>query len=183
MDIKELNATLIECLEQLYERDTELSDSHHIISGLEENLVTIKQQLAALYFDYSKQTEAWEEREKVLKTDCTQLNHERDDLKLKLSRLSDLHSLLKSEDQHAIEQRLIETTRKLTIYEVNETILSRKYIAQSEQLTAVEVVKTQLESDFVEMEASLKKRILYLEQYKLNVSARLSHLQGKSCQI
>jgi len=67
----------------------------------------------------------------------------------------------------------------VTIYEVNEAVLSRKYIAQSEQLTQEQTARAALEADFIEMESALKKRILYLEQYKLAAAARIGHLQSR----
>ena len=58
--VKELSAELIECLEQLYERETELRESSGTISTLEDNLVKIKQQMAALYYDFSLRQQQWE---------------------------------------------------------------------------------------------------------------------------
>lgn len=80
---------------------------------------------------------------------------------------------ISGEDPTATAQQLTDLTRRVTIYEVNEAVLSRKYIAQSEQLAQEQTHRQGLERDFVEMETSLKKRILYLEQYKLAAGARI----------
>ena len=38
-EVKELNGQLVECLEQLYEREEELEEQRSTVSSLEENLV------------------------------------------------------------------------------------------------------------------------------------------------
>jgi hypothetical protein len=179
LDVRDLNSQLIECLEQLYAREQELEDQSAVVATLEENLVGIKQQMTALYYDYAQRSDTWEAREAQLKKEHAALNDERDDLRLKLRRMQDMADLLQREDRDAIGIKLTELTRKVTIYEVNEAVLSRKYIAQSEQLQQEQTTRQQLENDFVEMESALKKRVLYLEQYKLAAGARIGHLQGR----
>ena len=178
-DVRDLNSQLIECLEQLYEREQELEDQSKVLSTMEENLAGIKQQMTSLYYDYAQRSELWEKRESQHKKDNKALNEERDDLRLKLRRMQDMAELLQRDNQDSIHLKLAELTRKVTIYEVNEAVLSRKYIAQSEQLQQEVTTRLSLETDFVEMEASLKRRILYLEQYKLAAGSRIGHLQVK----
>jgi len=178
-DYKELNGQLIECLEQLYEREEEINGQRNIISNLEDTLTTIKQQMAALYHDYAHKADAWDSREKQYKTHTTRLIEERDNLKLKVQRFDEMLNQLKKEDSASIETKCAELNRKVTIYEVNEAVLSRKFIAQQEQIQNDLELRQQLEYDFAEMESILKKRILYLEQFKLSASARIGYLQGK----
>ena len=179
LDVRDLHTQLVECLEQLYSREQELEDTNSIVSTLETQLVAIKQQMTSLYYDYALKSEQYETHTAALNTEATQLNAERDDLRLKLRRMTDMAQLLQSENPTALTSTLTDLTRKVTIYEVNEAVLSRKFIAQSEQLTQEQQTRQALESDFIEMETSLKKRILYLEQYKLAASARIAHLQGR----
>ena len=40
LEVKDLNGQLVECLEQLYEREEELSEQKGTIESLEENLVS-----------------------------------------------------------------------------------------------------------------------------------------------
>jgi hypothetical protein len=40
LEVKELNAQLVECLEQLYEREAELGEQRSTLGSLEENLVS-----------------------------------------------------------------------------------------------------------------------------------------------
>lgn len=178
-EVKDINGQLVECLEQLFERERELEESQTVVSGLEDNLVAIKQQLAAIYYDFAQRSEAWESREKEIKAANLALHNERDDLALKVKRMQEMIAVTRSEDPKTIEDKLMEVSRKLTVYEVNESILARKYTSQAEQLASEQQTRERLEDNFVEMESLLKKRILYLEQYKLAAGSRLGHLQGK----
>jgi chromosome segregation ATPase len=178
-EVKDLNGQLVECLEQLHERELELSEQHAVTSSLEESLTTIKQQLAALYHDFAAKSDTWDKREKEYKDASQALLHERDDLKLKLKRSAELTEHMKKADPEAIENKCIEATRKMAILETNESVLSRKYTSLQEISEEERAFRQKLEADFVEMESSLKQRILYLEQYKAAASSRLSFLQGK----
>lgn len=178
-EVKNLNAQLIESLEQLYEREQELEDQQTFIAAQEDSMVEIKQQLATLYFDYANRSDVWDKREKEYKADSLALHAERDDLKLRLKRTQESLDVLQREDKSSVEAKLAELSRKVIVYEVNETVLSRKFVSQSEQLVLEQQIRQRLEADFVEMETVLKKRILSLEQFKAAVGSRLGKLQGR----
>ena len=44
MDIRDVNSQLVECLEQLYEREKELEDQRSSLEAMEDNLVAVRQQ-------------------------------------------------------------------------------------------------------------------------------------------
>lgn len=178
-DVKDINGQLVECLEQLFERERELEESSALVAGLEDSLVAIKQQMASVYYDFAQRSESWEAREKEMKAANISLHNERDDLQLKVRRMQEVTSHLNREDPKSIEDKLMEVSRKLTIYEVNEAILARKYTSQAEQLANEQQTRERIEANFVEMESLLKKRILYLEHYKLSAGSRLGYLQGR----
>ena len=161
------------------EREQELNEQHTITTGLEDKLVAMKQQMAALYHDFSSRCDAWEKREIEYKEASTTLLNERDDLKLKLKRSQELTDHMKNADPDALENKLVEATRKMAVLEINETVLSRKYTCLQEMSENERKERDKLESDFIEMEISLKQRILYLEQFKSTASERISFLQGK----
>jgi hypothetical protein len=179
LDVRDLNSQLIECLEQLYEREGELDEQKNIVDGLEANLLEIRQQLASVYHDYTKKSDSWELKEKNYTQEITSLNNQRDDLKLKLKKTQDLMDAFQREDKDALEAKLIELTRKTSIYEVNEAILRRKFKSQDEQLKHEQESFETLQVEFVEMESSLKKRILYLEQFKTFAISQLNNLNEK----
>lgn len=75
------------------------------------------------------------------------------------------------------QRHIRELTRKVTIYEVNEMNLSRRYTSLMEQLHAESREKQQLQVDIAELEGTLKARILFLEQHKMNAASHLAKLQ------
>ena len=111
---------------------------------------------------------------------------ERDNLALKLKRVEEAIDVITAETNRGgdsantiagLENKIKEYSRKVTVYEVNEAVLSRKFIALSEQMTEEQNLRARVEADFVEMEGTLKRRILFLEQYKSIAAPRLARLE------
>lgn len=69
--------------------------------------------------------------------------------------------------------------RKVIGHEVREVKAARVNTSVTEQLKQEQMRRQTLERSFVEMESVLKKRILYLEQYKAAVGNKMGHLQGR----
>ena len=114
-----------------------------------------------------------------LKAESTSLLHERDVLKLRVKQHEENIQEAAKNDPDLLENKVKELGRKVLVYEVNESILSRKYVSLEEQLKNERSTRENLEVDIAEMETTLKKRILFLEQYKLAVGAKLGRLQGR----
>lgn len=125
-----------------------------------------------------------------LKKEINSLLSERDDIQLQLKRVEEtldiLNSVEKEEegapgDPHnmiqKLENKLKQYTRKLTVYEVNEAILTRKYHTLSEQYLNEHQIRKAIETDFIEMEGVLKRRILFLEQYKAQIKGKVEQYQ------
>lgn len=64
-------------------------------------------------------------------------------------------------------------------HEVREVQAARLLTSITEQLKQEELLRQSAENDFVEMECVLKKRVLYLEQYKAAVGGKMGRLQGR----
>lgn len=117
-------------------REEELQSQRSVVSGLEDNLIAIKQQLAALYVDFAQRADAWENREKDYKDHNNALVLERDNLRIKVQRYEQAVNQMKADNPNSMESKINDLNRKLTIHEVNENILSRKFIAQNEKIQA-----------------------------------------------
>jgi len=111
--VRDLHTQLVECIEQLYTREQELEDTHAVVATLESNLVSIKQQMTSLYYEYASSVDKWEATQTQYKQEASALNNERDDLRLKLRRLSDMSELLQREDKDSIGLQLTDLTRKV----------------------------------------------------------------------
>lgn len=64
-------------------------------------------------------------------------------------------------------------------HEVREVQAARLLTSITEQLKQEELLRQSAENDFVEMECVLKRRVLYLEQYKAAVGGKMGRLQGR----
>lgn len=177
-EVKDINSQLIECLEQLYERENELYETRGVVSSLEESLVNIKGQTAVLYYDFAEKSVEWERKEKQARVELQTIIGERDDAKLKLKRTQETIDLMQREDPSELESKLRDYSKKISVFEVNEAILSRRYTALSEQLNEESAMRRSLEAEFCEMEGALKKRILFLEHNKAEVSRHVDSLQN-----
>ena len=62
---------------------------------------------------------------------------------------------------------------------MREVKAARVNTSLTEQLKGEQTRRQTIERSFVEMESVLKKRILYLEQYKAAVGNKMGHLQGR----
>ena len=177
-EVKELNGQLVECIEALFEREAELNEQSIVTQDLERNLVKVKQQLAVLYNDYRTRKEEWSSIEKQLRSENASASAERDDLRLRIRRAEETIALLEKEDSNTIEVKLRELSRKLAIYEVNEAVLARRYTAQKEQLQLELRRREDIELEKVQLETTLKRRILYLEQAKCSLSSKVDRLEA-----
>lgn len=192
-ELKELNGQLIECLEQLFEKEEELNQQREIITHMETHLVDAKQQMSAAYVDCAMQHEKWTSEEKRFKDEAAELRGQRDDLKLKLRRVEETLDLFsqQEENQHSddhdngrlvssLQNTIRENSRKLTVYEVNEAVLCRKFTTLNEQMQEESRKRHETEEQFAEMEGVLKRRVLFLENYKAGIEPKVAKLQ---CQL
>ena len=86
-----------------------------------------------LYQEYSDSRKQWEEEREKLVSSKSELAALREGDRIRLEELAKLHESLSSEDDSQ-RKRLIEMSRRVTLLQVNEKTLSRRYtlIAESE---------------------------------------------------
>ena len=188
-ELKEVNGQLIECLEQLFQKEEELNQQNDLLKNMESYLVETKQQLSIMYVDNATQYDSWERKEKQLKDEAADLRGQRDDLKLKLRRVEETLDLLNRKEEGvgddsdnsqlvtSLQDTIREYSRKLTVYEVNEAVLCRKFTTLNEQMVEESNKRRDIEEQFAEMEGVLKRRILYLENCKAQVEPHVAKLQ------
>jgi centrosomal protein CEP290 len=130
-----------------------------------------------MYFDFAEKSSQWEAKEKQLISEANAIAAERDGVKLKLKRVEETIDLMQREDPSELEAKLREYSKKIAILEVNESVLSRRYTSISEQLSEEQATRRNIETDFAEMEGTLKRRIVQLEDYKAKAGRQLGFLQ------
>ncbi|GMH51677.1 hypothetical protein TrST_g11013 [Triparma strigata] len=178
-EVRELNAQLIECLEQLSERENELSDHEELLRRYEGHLGSMRQQTALLYKDHMEATEKSATSEKRLNRQIDELRAEREALTLRVQRYQELAALEEKESANpsSVHKALRDLTRRVTVHEVNEQQLARKYGSLQEQLKVEAEGRTRAEKSLVEIEVTTRKRTLYLEQCKASLISTTERLQ------
>lgn len=177
--IKETNKQLIQCLDTLQEREAELDEQRRVTAGVEQMLVSMKQQMSVVYYDFHKKVTAYDDTINALKSENLKLLNSNEDLKLTASGLeSKLDMELKSLDPVSLNAKILQMSKRMVICDVNELVFSRKYTTLAEQLKQEQDHRIQLQYDIAEIESGYKKRILYLEQQKAVVGMRMTSLQS-----
>lgn len=94
-----------------------------------------------LYQEYSDARKQWEAEKEKLVSSKNQLAALREQDQVRLEELAKLHESLASEDDSQ-RKRLIEMSRRVTLLQVNEKTLSRRYTLIAESEAALRKVKT-----------------------------------------
>ncbi|CAM9748610.1 unnamed protein product, partial [Scytosiphon promiscuus] len=180
-DVREVNVQLVQALEQLQEREAELDEHEELITRYETHLSDMRAQAANLYRDYADREKEMDAKQKAFKEELAGLREERDALAVRARRLEEVLNVEDeaAEDPTAPHRALRDLSRKVTVFEVNEAVMARRYASVKEQLQMESEAKDASERDFVEMSTASKTRVLYLEQWKAGASARLVRLQQR----
>ncbi|CAM9519595.1 unnamed protein product, partial [Hapterophycus canaliculatus] len=180
-EVRDVNVQLVQALEQLQEREAELDEHEELIIRYETHLSDMRAQAAHLYRDYADREKEMEAKQKAFKEELQRLREERDALAVRARRLEEVLNVEDeaAEDPTAPHRALRELSRKVTVFEVNEAVMARRYASVKEQLQMESEAKAASERDFLEMSTASKTRVLYLEQWKAGTSARLVRLQQR----
>ena len=184
-EVRELNGQLIECLEQLSDREKELEEHEELLRRYEGHLGSMRQQSALLYKEHMESVEKSVDSEKRLNRQIDELRGEREALTLRVTRYQELAALEEKESSNpsSVHKALRDLTRRVTVHEVNEQTLARKYGSLESQLKVEAEARVRAENSLVEIEVSSRKRILYLEQWKsysVELTERLQRQLAKS---
>ncbi|CAN0162716.1 unnamed protein product, partial [Ectocarpus sp. 12 AP-2014] len=180
-DVRNINAQLVEALEQLREREAELDEHEELIVRYESHLSDMRAQVAALYRDHADREKEFDEKQKASKAEAGVLREERDALAVRARRLQEVLDVEDeaADDPTAPHRALRDLSRKVTVLEVNEAVMARRFASVKEQLQVEAEARAASERDFLEMSTAGKTRVLYLEQWKAGASARLLRLQQR----
>ncbi|CAN0076060.1 unnamed protein product, partial [Ectocarpus fasciculatus] len=180
-DVRNVNAQLVEALEQLQAREAELDEHEELIVRYESHLSDMRAQAAALYRDHADREKEYDEKQKASKAEAGVLREERDALAVRARRLQEVLDVEDeaADDPTAPHRALRDLSRKVIVLEVNEAVMARRFASVKEQLQVESEARVASERDFLEMSTAGKTRVLYLEQWKAGASARLLRLQQR----
>ena len=162
-----------------------LRPHEELLRRYEGHLGSMRQQSALLYKEHMESVEKSVDSEKRLNRQIDELRGEREALTLRVTRYQELAALEEKESSNpsSVHKALRDLTRRVTVHEVNEQTLARKYGSLESQLKVEAEARVRAENSLVEIEVSSRKRILYLEQWKsysVELTERLQRQLAKS---
>ncbi len=183
-EVSALMNQFVYALEQLEGRERELDENSELMRRYEDHLKSIRAQVSALYAEHAeKSAESAAEASKLRKT-IEGLEEERDTLSTRVMRMSELVNAQKQaetgEDPSAPGRLLRDLNRRAIIHEVNEQTLTRRFTSVKEQYELEKARCEKAEPEAIEANAEIRKRVVYLEEFK---SGALDRLQRMQCYI
>ncbi|GAB9473440.1 putative centrosome-associated protein [Globisporangium polare] len=167
--LKELNV----CLDELVRSETQNEELQQQLAQHEQGFKSLTDQHTVLYQHFFHMHAEYSKSDEDLQREVAEMKYENHDLQLKCQRYeSSLHMFAKQHEgsipdpEAQLRSEIVELTRKTAIYEVNEARFRRKYQQLYEDLQGAVSQKKMLEQDWLDMEKTLKYRILYLESWK-----------------
>lgn len=180
--LKELNV----CLDELVRAEAQnealqqqLAQHEHAFKAVVDQHTVLYQHFFYLHAEYSTSDEK-------LQREVAELKSDKHDLQLKCERYeSSLHMFAQQREggtrvvdtETQMRAEIIELTRQTAVYEVNEAKFRRKYQQLHHDLQATRAQKKTLEQDWLEMEKTLKYRILYLESWKQGADELIERME------
>ncbi|CAM9617312.1 unnamed protein product, partial [Phaeothamnion confervicola] len=130
-EVRGLHGRLAEALEQLGQRESELDEHEELLRRrvpYEEQLSSVRAQVATLYREHAAAEAVAIARQKELSQEVSRLSEQRDALQTRLRHATAvLDAADAAVDNPAAPHRALrEASRKLVVYEVNEAVLARR---------------------------------------------------------
>ncbi|KAF1333146.1 hypothetical protein FI667_g3048, partial [Globisporangium splendens] len=179
--MKELNV----CLDELVKSEAQNEDLQQQLAHHEDAFKALTDQYTILYQHFFHMHEEYTQSDSRLQRELVEMKHENHDLTLKCQRLESSLRLVQPADSSVVvvdsETRLraevLELTRKVAVYEVNEARFRRKYQQIHDEYQAAQAQKRTLENEWLDMEKTLKLRVLYLESWKQGADELMERME------
>ncbi|GMF11401.1 unnamed protein product [Phytophthora lilii] len=185
--LRELNV----CLDELVATEARNEELQHQLHQHEEVFQSLMDQHTILYHHFFQMHAQYTNAEIRLRNELDQLAQDNEDYKIKCQRYeAGLHLLgaqgqqtgimndaLISGNETQLRSEVIELTRKVAAYEVNETRLKRKYQQLHTEWRSSTEHNKLLQREWSEMEKTLKYRVLYLETWKQGADEMMERME------
>ena len=163
--IASLNEHLIQVLQEVSLKEEMIKKMDNALESYRRKFALVRHQQGLLYSEQAENQRQWEEEREKMEAKIKELEGAKSEDNVRLDEFDRLVDTL-SRDESEVRRRVAETTRKITVLQVNEKALVRRFQALEDVEQFLRRENNRLKNDIIQMEAVVQERLGYYRRYK-----------------
>ncbi|MBZ3878823.1 Centrosomal protein of 290 kDa [Sciurus carolinensis] len=164
--INSQNEYLIHLLQELESKEKKLKNLEDSLEDYNRKFAVLRHQQSLLYKEYLSEKETWKTESETIKEEKKKLEDQIQQDAIKVKEYNNLLSALQM-DSDEMRKTLSENSRKITVLQVNEKSLIRRYTTLVEMERQLRKENGKQKNDLMSMEAEVCEKIGCLQRFKL----------------
>ncbi|KAI5934228.1 Centrosomal protein of 290 kDa [Manis javanica] len=174
--INSQNEYLIHILQELEYKENKLKNLEDSLEEYNRKFAVIRHQQSLLYKEYLSEKEIWETESDTMKEEKRKLEDQIQQDTVRVKEYNNLLNVLQL-DTDEMKKALSESSRKITVLQVNEKTLLRQYTMLVEMERQLRKENGKQKNELVSMEAEIGEKIGRLQRFKEMAIFKIAALQ------